>query len=389
MPTMERVIRNTPVSGLRRYFNERFEEGEAFVNWQGNGASVTRRLLKAFSDMEPDRIAPVAMDFDRVFDMTDEPGQQAIGVIYNQSQMQTLENAYDRAMWVFLEDAQGFRRAEEIRFADYYRKGQKWAGFVGPKGLKVSHNSEHQRVFELRICDIFKSTNAHLELYDRIRFGLDNEPSLVTQAVVYREGLPDSRLAFNDNGEVDREPVRPVLEAVVTYDSESGTIEVVGLDAKSRPRLVRLFAQVLLRQGILGIRLPLLQYDLSSLMSPRVFQTDPEDGISLVQILRLKITTPTYPGILVGLEQKRDVKKTLYEYAVDPLEEHTPLQQKGAEIVYAELSVRFRPDMKARRGKTITLKITLPNSCYLKGRTKNERLICEKYLPLWGLIREV
>ncbi len=389
MEAVARVIRHTPVTGLRRYFNERFEEGEALVDWQGNETIVTRRLLKVFSELDSERLAPVAMDFDRVFEMTDEPGQDAIaGVISNQEWMHTLENAYDRAMWMFLDDANGFRRAEEVRFAEHYRKGQKWTGFVGPKGLKVSYDSEHRREFEARICDLFKSTNAQVDLYDRFRFGLDEQPAPVTQAVVYRKGFPDSRLAFNDGGDLEHQPTHPVLEAVITYDSKSGVIEVVGLDAKSRSPLVRLFAEVLLRQEILGIRLPMRQYDLSSLMQPRTFPTDPEDGIASVKVLRLEIQLKKYPGLWMALRRRRDIETTLYEYSEAPFGDKSPLRLKDVEIVQAELAVRFRPDQGSRNGKIITLKITLPNGCDLKGRTEKERLICEKYLPLWGLIQE-
>jgi hypothetical protein len=387
MQAVTRVIKNTPVLGLQKYFDTHFKEDETIVNWQGNESIVTRRLLKAFSRIDPKRLFSVAADFDRVFEMTDEPGQQAIaGMIRDKGVVLSLENAYDRAMWLFLNDSDGFRRAEEIRFAEHYRKGQRWDGFIGPKGLNVSDNTEHQQEFEKRLCDMFRSANAQLELYDRIRIGTDEQSSDVTQAVVYRQGLPNSALEFNNSGTVERKPSHPVLEAVITYDSKTGTIEIVGMDAKSRPRLVRLFAEVLLQKSILGLRLPQRQYDLSSFIEPRRFPTDHSDGIALVHVVQVTVQLAKYPGFWMTLGRKRDIEETLYEYSEDPLKKQNPLLQHGVEVVQVEIAVQFRPDQGSRNGKVIKLKITHPSSCDLKGRTEKERLICEKYLPLWGLV---
>jgi hypothetical protein len=388
MQAVTRVIKNTPTSGLHKYFAEHFKEELSIVNWQGNESIVTCRLLKAFSRIDPKRLSSVAVDFDRVFEMTDEPGQQAVaGMINDTGIMLSLKNAYDRAMWLFLNDSDGFRRAEEIRFAEHYRKGQRWDGFTGPKGLKVSKNPEHRQEFEKRLCDMFRSANAQLELYDRIRIGLDEQLLPVTQAVIYREGLPNSSLEFNKNGTIERKPSHPVLEAVITYDSNTGTIEIVGMDAKSRPRLVRLFAEVLLRQRIMGLRLPQRQYDLSSFIEPRRFPTDHKDGIALVHVIQVKVQLENYPGFWMTLGRKRENEETLYEYSEDPLKKQNPLLQRGVEVVQVDLAVQFRPDRGSRSGKIKKLRITLPHSCNLKGRTEKERLICEKYLPLWGLVK--
>jgi hypothetical protein len=37
----------------------------------------------------------------------------------------------------------------------------------------------------------------------------------------------------------------------------------------------------------------------------------------------------------------------------------------------------------------LPVKITMPNRCDLKSRTERERLIGEKYLARWGLLKEI
>ncbi len=389
METVARVIRNTSVSELRRYFHERFEDGETLVDWRGSESTVTRRLLKAFSRIDFQRLAPVAVDFDRLFEMTDEPGQQAIvSMISNQEQIYSLENAYDRAMWMFMDDAQKFRRAEEVRYAEHNRKGRRWAGFAGPVGLTASQAAEHRKEFEDKVRAMFQTEHARLELYDRIRFELDQEGTLLIQAVVYREGLPNSLLEFK-NGELSLRSHRPVLEAVITYDNKTGSIEVMGQDSKSRPRLARLFAETILRHQILGVFLPLRQYDLTSLMKPRRFPTDPKDGISHVQVNTIALRHQDIPHAAFIVNLNNQCELTPYEYTEKGLDGQGPLGRPEFEIFQVTLSVHFRPDRHNRRGKVITLKLTLPNGCDLKGKTQKERLICEKYLPAWGLVKAV
>lgn len=44
---------------------------------------------------------------------------------------------------------------------------------------------------------------------------------------------------------------------------------------------------------------------------------------------------------------------------------------------------------REQRRRTINVTIALPNGCNLKSKTEKERLICNKYLPRWGLVKEV
>ncbi len=387
--TVASVIRKTPIATLRTYFDARRIDLSGSINWQDDRTPSAQRLIKAVGNLKDGSHEIIAMDFNRIQGMSDEAGQASIaGVVQDPNVLHSFENSYDRAMWLFLKDENSFKRAEEVRFAEHYRQGQKWDGFVGPKGMAVNDDDERRQELETRICEMFMSMNALVDVYKRLRAGSDKSSSLITQVVIYREGFPDSVMEF-EQGSLERKPRRPVLEAVLTYDSKSGDIEVVGLDTKDRPRLVRLFAQIMLGQGIIGMRVPLRQYDLSSLVVQRTFQTDREDGIASVKVIALKIHLHACPGVWFMLGKKRNDDANIYEYSDDPSRGGHILRQADVEIVYAKLAVRFRPDRETRSGKSITLGITLPNGCDLKGRTEKERLICEKYLSLWGLVKEV
>lgn len=388
MLTVAAVIRNTPIPTLHTYFDARRIDLSGWVNWQDARLPSAQRLIKAVENVKRDDYAVIAMDFERIQGMTDEAGQGSISGIMDSKMLQSLANGHDRAMWLYLNNESGFRRAEEVRFSEHYRRGQKWASFTGPQGVKVCDDDARRQEFVTRICSMFKSMNALVDVYQRRQVGTNNFSSLITQVVIYREGLPDGFFEI-ENGALELKPMRPVLEAVLTYNAQTGDIEVVGLDSRDKPRLARLFSMVMLGQGIIGMRVPLRQYDLSSLVAQRTFQTDREDGIASVKVLALKIHFNMCPGIWFMLGERDKAEGNIYEHSDDSSRGEHLLRQADVEIVYAKLMVRFRPDRETRRGKTITLEITLPNGCDLKGRTEKERLICEKYLPLWGLLKEV
>ncbi|WP_130471575.1 hypothetical protein [Candidatus Magnetaquicoccus inordinatus] len=387
MMTVASVIRKTPVSTLHSYFDARHIDLGGLVNWQDHRTPTSQRLLKAVESLKSDDYAVVAMDFERIEEMTDEVGQSSIaGVIHDGSKLQSFFNSHDRAMWLYLHDEKAFRRAEEVRFAERNRLGQKWTSFVAQKGMTVHDDEECRREFVTRICEMFHTMNAQVEVYQRQQICSNQPTPLITQVVIYREGLPDGVWVF-ENGTLEMQSRRPVLEAVLTYNPNNGVIEVAGLDSTNRPRLFRVFSEVMLGQRMIGLRVPLRQYDLSSLVAQRTFSTDREDGIASVLVLAVKVHMSNYPGVWFMLGQREDADIGLYEFSKEP--EHRVLSQKGIEIVQADLAIRFRPNQENRRGQVIRVSISLPNGCDLKGRTKRERLICEKYLPLWGLVQEV
>ncbi|MBF0400236.1 MAG: hypothetical protein HQL90_05665 [Magnetococcales bacterium] len=333
-----------------------------------------------------DDYAAIVLDFERIQGMTDEAGQGSIaGVIQDPKILQSLFNGHDRAMWLYLHDEKAFRRAEEVRFAERNRLGRRWASFIGPKGATVHDGEDCRREFVTRICEMFRTMNAQVEVYQRQQVSSNQSAPLMTQVVIYREGLPDGVWVF-ENGTLEMQSRRPVLEAVLTYDPMSGVIEVAGLDSKNRPRLYRMFSEIMLGQRMIGLRVPLRQYDLSSLVAQRTFPTDIGDGIASVLVLSVKGHMSDYPGVWFILGQKQDAETSLYEFSKGP--EQRVLSREGVEVVQADLAIRFRSNQENRRGQIIRVSLSLPNGCDLKGRTRRERLVCEKYLPLWGLVKE-
>ena len=57
-------------------------------------------------------------------------------------------------------------------------------------------------------------------------------------------------------------------------------------------------------------------------------------------------------------------------------------------VTRARFTIKFHPGSEGGRGKSLALTVTMPNGCNLKDMTPQERLIGEKYLRLWGILKD-
>ena len=347
-----------------------------------------RGLLEWIGQLDNRVLGVMGADAERVLEMADNLGQESIrAVASDHADFAAQENAIARTVWLYLHEPDSFRRAEEIRYADNYRLGRMWDGFVGLRGASVSEVPDHRREFAERIKVWFRSSQVKVEVYERVRVGLKGGETRLVQVVVYREGLPDSVLEF-ENGDLTRRHLRPVYEFSLTYDADTGVIEVVAQDRASREEMAHAFTDTLLRQKISGKRIPLREYDLRPLMSIHPFPTDPEDGIRAVEVISLSLQPLIDGAEMITFDADRKTGRSLYERLFEWFREHNPLTN-GFRIQKVILAVQFHSDGGIGRGKVVPVKLSLPNGCSLKNKTDKERLVCEKYLPLWGLVREV
>ena len=388
MPSVAKFIRNTPTASLRVYFERAGIEIPANIDWDSPEPEIVRPLLRAVDEMNETQLARMMNDAERVTNMADEAGQTALySVVEDRTRLDALGNAHDRALWMFLNDPDGFLRAEEVRFTDERRRGRMWDGFIGTPNVALQRDAVAVTAFETAIRERFTSNNVHIDIFDRYRPTFDGEDCALVQIVIYREGLPDDDLAFDDQGSLVRRTRRHVFEASMTYEPETGVIEVVANDRESREDMVRFLARDLLGVEFREQRLPFRQYDLSVLLRPFDFPTDPADGIEAVEVKALRLMPIDGVGERVTLECLRKADRTIWDMAQARFGTADPLLG-GWVATQAKLSIRFHPTAGSRRGRTLPLTITMPHGCNLKDQTEREQMIGEKYLREWGILRD-
>jgi hypothetical protein len=351
---------------------------------------LAKQLLAGVDALDDVTRQQVIARAERISAMADEAGQTAIfGVVSAecQDQLDELENGRARAMWMWLNDLCGFGQAEEVRFSDSKRFGRMWEAFTCEKGLQIAQDVDTIDGFEQAIRSIFRSTNAKVETCDRIRTAFDEEDARLIQVAIYREGRPEDRRAFL-GGELEHLVDRPVLEAALTYEQATGVIEVVANDLESRIIFVRLFAEHVLHAPFTGEKLRLCQYDLDPLRRPFSFPTEAQDNIESVRVVSLRLMPLDTQSERIILGSMGRSGRSIWDMAAGRFGEYNPLTE-GYRVTQARLVVRFNATPGVRGGRTLPVTISLPHACDLKDRTQREQIVGRKYLPRWGLVREV
>lgn len=191
-------IRKTSRTSLHEYFQEKPHPISEVVNWEDKETDHVRPLLKAVDEMTEQELAMLKVNAERIHEMTDEVGQRALLSRVADSQLETylsLESAHDRALFVFMRSPDAFRHAEDIRYADEYRKGRMWDGFLGPVDVEVSRDTAHIEAFQNMVIEHFRTGGKlKVEIFNRTRSDLEYDAMDLVQIMIYREGLPDSYL---------------------------------------------------------------------------------------------------------------------------------------------------------------------------------------------------
>jgi hypothetical protein len=387
--SLSEFLRTAPAEALRAYFDHRDLTIPDNCPWRGSSRELSTALSRVVDALTERQQSMVFDDAQRLGIMADGPGQEALYSLADDETtdyLDTLGNGYARAVRIFVNAPTHFERAEEVRYTDVHRYGRTWSGYVIDPGLSVGRTEGAMAAFKAAVSERLRSRHVDLEICERRRATLEGNVGL-TQVTIYREGRAESRKAFI-NGQLDRVPDSPVIEAALTYEPGKGIIEAVAGERSTREPLVRLFAENLLGTPVSGEQVKLRQFTLDRLLVPFTFPTEPEDGIEEVRLIQLRLMPLDTAAERITLECQREASRSLWQMAAQRFGEHNPLAA-GYIATQAKLSVRFRPSPGTRRARILPVKITMPQGCDLKDRTERERLIGEKYLPRWGLVRSV
>lgn len=80
--------------------------------------------------------------------------------------------------------------------------------------------------------------------------------------------------------------------------------------------------------------------------------------------------------------------KSLVEVLDDEYGPVNPLRRRLRPWM-ARIEIQFEPEEGRKRGKKINVTLCAPMKCNLRGKTEKERLLLNRYLKSWGLLRGV
>jgi hypothetical protein len=268
-----------------------------------------------------------------------------------------LGNHYERAMVAFLDHTKFWRGAALFYHADtlpYWRKR---------KGLPQQAASVHEdgrQALAGSISNYFHRTEGRGK-------------NCIVEA--FRRGELDYFFAYPEdysqhsiewvNGEFGRRPHNPAFEVIYVFSEQDGTLDLNFRGPyKAVEPLQAMFAAEILK-------LPELPpdpgdtriYDLNPLRE-RSFQFiyDPASGIQSVVVKKLRLSSRLDQGERITLEADAIRPADLYDL-VDRVGQSVPLKLYNVTQAEIQVKVAVEPD---RPSKSVTFRITHPNSCSLK-----------------------
>ncbi len=385
---ISRLIKNTPVASLKRYFESVHYDLVEKFNWKSDEKSISKSLLDITKTITDQKLALLKSDAERITALTDELGQSILKHSIFDDEIEEyyqLENEYDRVLWLFLKDPNRFKQVEDCWYTDAGRNGRMWDAFIGPKEIEVSQDESDILAFKNKILELFRADGKiQIDIYERTRAESEDNQIELIQVMVYREDLPSTQLAFEEESLISK-IVRPVKEVALTYEPESGYIEIVAEGKEHRKTITKLFSENLLQSPIDGKKIPLKQYDIQKLLNPVVLSFDPEDGIESVKVTLLKVNPPNSNNS-VTLDVTMKEERSIYKLSKEYFGNNDPLKS-GFRLNQVRISIKFMPDQESRRGKILHVKIREPNGCDLKSKSQKEKLIGDKYLDRWELVK--
>lgn len=224
-------------------------------------------------------------------------------------------------------------------------------------------------------------------MFERKRRDPQRKERNLVQITVYREDRPRQRRAFDSNGSMGTELHRPVLEFSVTYEAETGEVEVVAERAEARTEFARLCSEHLFRTELGSRAAPPRRFNLSSLLRRHLFPTDPDDGIDEVIVNLLRLKPIDTEAERVTLECLKGATDDIWKMATTRFGAGNPLSG-GWRITQAKFTIRFKEKAGSRTKRTLPVTITMPHQCDLREQTERQRLIAGRYLREWDLLAD-
>lgn len=374
---------------LREYFTAQGELGD--IDWDNLEETDVDAVYTAWQALPEDKVEEVEQDFRDIFDLASEEGTRALidesgfhdPDVDLATQLEAHDGFLNKAFWVFLNHPELFGLVSILDRADHLN-GRYWR--------KRKDMPRKQPDLSARAI---KELGDALGAYYRENQGRGKwcnvEHYVRADRYHYFFGYPkdytDTFIGYDDQGQFERRRQNPAFEVVFVYDPVDGTLDLYAQGDKNlKQDLQKLFSRAILHEELGEENRNSHPYELNGLKNRAfAFPTDPADRITEVRTRQMRLS-------IVGNERKRITFEVppkggpadIHDLVQEALhEQRLPLSMVN--VTSAVMQMRFNSG-NGRRDKTVSFRISMPDSCNLKD--KPEHLVAKKYLKLWGLERE-
>jgi hypothetical protein len=393
--SLPRFLRHIRPSDLGDYFEQRDIRFAERVDWNAAPAKLLACLkaaIEALPDLQRERVLD---DFERVHQLTDDIGQCSLLALAEPDaallrRFQSCHGHQARGLLVLLANEEAFDHALATAYAERMRSGRSWSGYRIPEAAMPSNNSTDIALLETDLRALFRELNGSgrklkIDTFERRTCSVRGGPTeRVIHYSVYVEGLPEISVEF-DRDEPKRHTRRPVIEAAICFEPETGILNVMSKGGKdTREGIARSFALRIMGSDEELQPVRRRDFELDRLKRAMPFPTDPADGIKSVTVTLLRLSgIGRFARVTIETDEGTDIHAASARWFGDG----DPLQRSEWRVTQAKLRIAFHPEANGKRGKAINVELRAPNGSNLKDQTRRHQLVSEKYLLLWGLVR--
>jgi len=384
----KQFLRQVKISLLRDYFNGLKALGN--LEWDELEETKVEPIYEAWQILSEQTREEIEWDFRKVHEMATGDGVRAIieearfhGLDLT-SDLDAQDGYHNKAFWTMLVHPNVFDIAQLLNRADHLnRKYWRKRMDLPKKDPDISDNA--LRALEDAVSAYFRENQGRgrrckAETYlrgDRYHY-----------LFLYPQDHTDTFIGYDNEGRFQRKTQSPAFEVIYIYDLESGTLDLyVRGDKKLVTDLQKIFGREILHEELKEEKRTSVPYDLNGLKDRNFsFPTDPADSVKSVKVNSMRFSLRGSPRKRITFEiGPTDPKEAIYELIETALNERQlPLSMVNVTSVVIQMIIEQMTG-KGRDTKTVSFRVSLPNSCNLKDSPGE--LVAKKYLKEWKIER--
>lgn len=292
----------------------------------------------------------------------------------------------NKAVWFYLNLPEAFERAALFARADALSAGRYAVRRNSLPRQLLNVTPKTTRALERALHDYYwpnemRGRHCHVVHYQRAGGS--------QYFFAYLDDWPDSRLVFEDNGDLEPRCERYAFSVLFVACPKDGCLELVAKGG----RAVQYPLQQAFCKSVLGLDIapadPLRpEYQLQQVLDPEFrYSTEPSDCIARVRLSRIRLEPVSLSRKVIFHELKFSpkVQRTDWLHVIQrELDGHG---MAASEVVVKQASFQLVfVDRAVAGARTLTFTVCLPNTCDLKSKPDNVREIGERCLRQWGMI---
>ncbi len=293
----------------------------------------------------------------------------------------------DKALWAYLEAREAFDEAALFARAEALRNGQFAARWNSLPPGEITVTEPMVTSLEQSIRDYYWQK----ELRGQVcRVHHYQRPGGAEYFFAYLPDWPDKRLVFEPDGNLTPREETYTFTNVFIYIPSEGALELIAKGGKKvHFPLRRAFCKT-----VLGIEVdddePIRpSYQLNHLLDPSfTFITEPEDRIAAVRLRRIRLVPTVSVPAVEYLEPKllESASHAEVMQAIHQLLGALGLNRSQVSVAQVGIQLEFLSDGH-HKGKTMTFNVSYPNTCDLKSKPEDVRIVGERCIKRWGILQ--